>query len=79
MRCSFIGLIMTRMRKFSRTADKPFFIVIVEAVQPGLAVNGLLTDHIEEMIVDPAFLTGLFPFPPGIYVGQRDTKECRIG
>jgi hypothetical protein len=78
MRCSFIGLVMTRMRKFSGTADKSFFIVIVKAIQPGPAVNDLLADDIVEMIVDPAFPAGLFPFPAGVDVGQGDTKECRI-
>ena len=78
MRCSFIGLIMTRMRKLSRTADKSFFVVIVEAEQPGLTVDGLLADDIVEMIVDPAFLTGFLPFPAGGHFRQGDTKECCI-
>src|ERR1700709_1374845 len=74
----FIRLVMTGTRKFPGTPNELFLIVIVETEQPGPAIDGLLPDDVVEMVVKPAFSAGLLPFSAGVYICQRNSKECPI-
>ena len=65
---SFVGVIEPGLRRLPRLPDQPFFVVVIHTEQPGGAPLFPLPDDIIEMVLVPAFLSGIFPFAMGIHL-----------
>lgn len=74
----FIRLFLVGPDHLLRLPVQPFFVLIVQAKKPRGVADGPGTDHVIQMILEPAFLTPLLPFSSGVYSSLVDPYESGI-
>jgi len=78
MPCFFIRLFLVGPDHLLRLQVQPFFVLVVQTKKPGGITDRPGTDHIVEMIVEPAFFPTLLPFSGGVDRSLVDPHECGI-